>query len=369
MKKIFSVLVFILYLLLLFAIGIAAVEMLARHLRPNLLHSPREREKFCRYDPEIGWVHKPSVAGVFESRDFKVDIQINSKGLRDSGEPAYEKSPGKFRVAVFGDSFTWGFGVEAHETFAERLESALPQTEALNFGCSGYGQDQELLLLKREGVKYQPDLVIAMVHMASDFDNNSAFFQYGFYKPFFKYENAALHLENVPVPKETAGIAVNNWLLDRFVSWRILGNRRMGAVDLASAAVAVADGKTSLIGSANRNLPSAQLTCFLCAEIKKQTDAIQGQTLFVLSPNLILPQSGQKNKIMPEDSRYAALRQCLQEKGMEILDLRPIFETQLIREPEVKLTFDHDAHWNAKGHEVVAKAIQQAIQEKTAPKA
>ena len=82
--------------------------------------------------------------------------------------------------------FVWGFGVEKDQRFTELLEKKLTNTEVLNLGCSGYGQDQELLLLKREGLRYAPDLIMVVIDAASDFENNSSFFQYGLYKPFFR---------------------------------------------------------------------------------------------------------------------------------------------------------------------------------------
>jgi hypothetical protein len=36
----------------------------------------------------------------------------------------------------------------------------LPHTEVINLGVHGYGHDQMLILLKKEGVKYEPDIVI-----------------------------------------------------------------------------------------------------------------------------------------------------------------------------------------------------------------
>jgi hypothetical protein len=87
-------------------------------------------------------------------------LNSNSKGLRGKAEHEYQRTAGKRRILVLGDSFTFGEEVSDDETFPHYLESALPNTEVVNFGVQGYGHDQMLLCLKEEGVKYYPDIVI-----------------------------------------------------------------------------------------------------------------------------------------------------------------------------------------------------------------
>ncbi len=360
MKKFFSALFFILYIIFIVAVFFGAMELAARHLRPQLIHPSRERERFCQYDPEIGWVNKPLASGRFKAQDFDVAVQINSKGMRDD-EYETAKPSGTYRIAVMGDSFTWGYGVEAQETFSQRLESSLKNTQVLNFGCSGYGQDQELLLLKRQVLQYEPDLVIVNVHTASDFENNISFFQYGYYKPFFRPKTSSLIRENAPVPENPRGAAVNAWLSDRFVAWRLLGNRKIKDVNIASAVAAVLDGRQELVGKAAHNMPAIELTCRLCREIQSEASKAGTRVIFILNPNLSLPDAQGMNSLPAEDSFYAAFRACLEAYGMEFLDLRPVFESLLRQEPKKQITFTHDAHWNAEGHKAVAEAIREHL--------
>ena len=89
--------------------------------------------------------------------------RANGRGWRDR-ERALDKPDGVFRVVALGDSNTFGFIVPAEKTYTRILEDRLRgegiDAEVLNMGISGWGTDQALEALRREGVPYRPDLVI-----------------------------------------------------------------------------------------------------------------------------------------------------------------------------------------------------------------
>ncbi len=64
----------------------------------------------------------PQAHGTNYAREFSVDIQANQYGYRQGTWPG-KPIPGKV-VWLFGDSFTFGWGVEAQETFSARLNQA-----------------------------------------------------------------------------------------------------------------------------------------------------------------------------------------------------------------------------------------------------
>lgn len=114
--------------------------------------------------PIIGYIPKANLKKEFKNREFRTTIETNSRNMRDREYPL-EKIPGKKRIAVFGDSFVFGWGVENDETFSEILENQkLKDTEVLNFGVSGYGAHQELERLKREGLLFSPDVVLFFLY-------------------------------------------------------------------------------------------------------------------------------------------------------------------------------------------------------------
>lgn len=121
-------------------------------------------------DPQLGWHHVPGARRTWteEGRGF---IQINSLGQRDK-ERTLAKPPNTFRIAVYGDSMTEAVQVDLEQTFTYLLEEALNRrgyrVEVLNLGVNGYSPVQELLLLMREGRKYQADLVILATYLDND---------------------------------------------------------------------------------------------------------------------------------------------------------------------------------------------------------
>jgi len=155
-----------------------------------------ERSLAYRYDAELGWFPEPSsertIAG---TRVFHV--RHNAKGFRDR-EPGPKTKP---RLAVFGDSFVWGFDVEADERFTERLAARRRGLDVLNLGVSGYGTDQELLLLRRELAWLAADVVVLLFSQENDHLDNTTNRRYGpYYKPYFEVASGALVPRGQPVP-------------------------------------------------------------------------------------------------------------------------------------------------------------------------
>lgn len=153
-----------------------------------------------RFDETLGWALKPNASGSSNATGTEVDYSINGKGLRDD-ETDYAKPPGVFRIVLLGDSRTFGYGVAIEQHFSKLLEGYFDKVEVINMGVSGYGVDQELLALRGEGLRYQPDLVIAYV---SHFGAGRHMFaeRWGKPKPQFQLQNGELVLTNVPITSE-----------------------------------------------------------------------------------------------------------------------------------------------------------------------
>lgn len=109
-------------------------------------------ESIMIYDSHIGWRNRPSAN------------ENNAAGLR--AEREYDLTPPAdvLRIAVFGDSFTYGYEVALQDSWAYQLEQTLNargvNAEVLNFGVGGYGIDQAYWMWSQSGRSYQPDVVI-----------------------------------------------------------------------------------------------------------------------------------------------------------------------------------------------------------------
>jgi lysophospholipase L1-like esterase len=94
-------------------------------------------------------------------------IVANHLGFREREVPA--KNPGRYRIAVVGDSFTWGQGIETGERFSNLLENFLgPQYEVLNFGRPGDNLPEHLEVLE-QALPVSPDFVLLQLYI-NDFE-------------------------------------------------------------------------------------------------------------------------------------------------------------------------------------------------------
>jgi hypothetical protein len=111
------------------------------------------------YDPDLGWAYRPNSI----SKDGM--YAFNSQGIR-SPIDVFTDVPkkGVIRIALFGDSFTFGEEVPFQDTWGYWLEKQLNnqgiQVEVLNFGVGGYGMDQACLRWEKMEKKFSPHIVI-----------------------------------------------------------------------------------------------------------------------------------------------------------------------------------------------------------------
>ena len=120
------------------------------------------------YDEALSYILRPGTCE-FANREFNVHVQINSAGLRDD-----EKSLLAPNVIILGDSHAMGWGVEAHETFAQLIEQR-SHLNVLNAGISSYGTAREVKLLERLDTQSLDWLIIQ--YAANDAGENSQFLE------------------------------------------------------------------------------------------------------------------------------------------------------------------------------------------------
>ena len=179
-----------------------ALEAFAR------LQAPRGRGKeertialYTEHDPLLGWRKRPGARATFHRREYTVEVQINSHGLRDV-ERDYESNA--FRLLALGDSFVEGYSVPLEATVTRVLEASLSRPdcpiEALNGGSAGWSTDQELLFYRSEGVRYGPKIV-ALFFYFNDVLYNDCDVYFGSPKPRLAVApDGRLKLTGVPVP-------------------------------------------------------------------------------------------------------------------------------------------------------------------------
>jgi hypothetical protein len=134
-------------------------------------------------DPLLRYHYRPGVEGV------------NHLGLWDD-EHAIPKPEGVFRIAVVGDSVPNDGSIPREDRFHRVLERELvarhpiaKRIEVVNVSCEGFNTLQEVRLLERIGLKYQPDLVVLAYVLNDPFLQNGGYRRLG--NSFFAFRFAS----------------------------------------------------------------------------------------------------------------------------------------------------------------------------------
>lgn len=148
----------------------AGAELASRLLFRQIVRYDVEMWRYARevkavgLTPGLRFEHRPGV----RARLMGVDVAINNDGLREREIPR-TKRPGVVRVAVVGDSVTFGWGVPQDQTYPRQLEAMLNVRrplgegiafEVINFGVGNYAIGDVAAMLEHKALAYDPDLVI-----------------------------------------------------------------------------------------------------------------------------------------------------------------------------------------------------------------
>jgi GDSL-like Lipase/Acylhydrolase family len=291
---------------------------------------------FAEYQAGRGWILKPNI------KDMRVSdgtvLNTNSMGIRGKIEYSYARKPGKQRIVLLGDSFTFGAEVADDQTFSRYLESNLENTEVLNLGVQGYGHDQMLLYLREEGVKYHPDVVILGFTFIDVYRNIEKFFAYA--KPRFKLASGELKLTNVPVPSPEQVLAGERYRLKSLDMLEILYQK--------------------LRWAAGKNEADAEsITRLILDEIIRTTRGIGAAPVLVY-----LPVNDEIQRGVPTigglpsiEYREEYLRRICQTDNVPCLFLGPRFR----KDAANGVDFHPQKHWNPKGHAVGGEEIKEFL--------
>lgn len=164
-----------------------------------------------RYHPIIGYTFIPNLKTRIEHEAGGYLLRTNSTGFRSEKEFNVKKDPAKFRILLFGDSFTAADGVSNKHRYSDVLETLLPNIEVYNFALPGTGTDQQYLVYREIAREFEHDLVVIAVQVENirrvaaryrlsiTADGEDVLLA----KPYFERDdNDKLTLKHQPVPKE-----------------------------------------------------------------------------------------------------------------------------------------------------------------------
>lgn len=341
----------ILLLFVTLTIFFAVFEIVMRVIYPD-----ETDRQFIEYDSLLGWKNKANTEGIHKISESTSSVKINSKELRDE-EYEYTKDSGTFRILVFGDSFTWGYGVEAEEIYTEVLEDKLGDDfEVINMGVPGYGADQEYLLLKREGIKYAPDLVIFGFDVFTDACDVYNPVRYRYYsKPKFDLLDGKLVLTNVPVPISPKFYQKINRIFSGLRSYIFIRDRILSVTFIRQklAETLQYSNHSKCDDSVRESEDIRNLVSKLISEADGFMKSNNGELAVVIMPS--------RWQIYEGASTFQNdfLREFGQEQNIKTIDLLTGFKESAERGAD--LYYKKDAHWNKEGHELAAELIYEGL--------
>lgn len=314
------------------------------------------RRYFVEFDPVLGFRNEPGASGVYRGRWFlatnpEIDapVAINRLGLR-APERTPEKPDGIRRLMILGDSFVQAFEVPWSATLHARLEERARSTddasalEVFPMGVNGYGQAQQLLWLRKEGIAWDPDFVLLILFLGNDLSDNSREIGAGASRPYFELVDGRL----VQVAEPSDAARAKYWIADHLRSYLLFRELAVRFDGLRSIADRLGWVNTSSRGArhgeeANRRVRRAwALTLALVEEIAAESRAH--------GAGFALAFHGHHATGSEETDRERLARFCAG-AGMSCLDL----SAQLDGAPENFIP--DDDHWTARGHQRVADLL------------
>lgn len=347
-------------------VAMAAVEIALRLFAGGFLgqagRDTGSPYSFYRYDAELGWSSIPGIHGTLTRTEFSHEVGINSHGLRGP-ETSREKAPGVRRIAVLGDSFTWGVGASEKEHFTTLVENALPGTQVLNFGVSGYSPVQYHLLTEKV-LSFDPDVVVIVFCLGNDFIDNVQWRRYRYYKPFARLDaNGEVVLDGYPLPYAKRHLQGERptAFYERSYVFRLFDQAVLGQIslfnDFGQKGLPLAEGGSDFYRSAGS--PEVDLAVRINAGLFRliaSAYSARGIPLVVVAG----PTKCEFGRCFPDlpQPTDRALRHL--KASLEGLDLR-------IVDPTRDLTLDdfwaQDAHWRPSGHRKIAGSLVPHLRE------
>ncbi len=162
------------------------------------------------HHPRYGFRFIPGIRARIPHEGGGYLVRSNASGFRDDAEFAAERTPGRRRVLLFGDSFTAGEGVSSGQRYGDWLSRLLPDLDVYNFGMPATGTDQHYLIYREHALEIEHDVLVIAVFVDNirRVDSRYRWFtddrgnRLLFAKPYYLLDAAdQLQLHGVPVEK------------------------------------------------------------------------------------------------------------------------------------------------------------------------
>lgn len=340
-------------------------------------------------DPVLGGKLRPNAKGIF-SKEGRSYVQTNSLGFRDREWESNQASR-QLRIAVLGDSYTEAVQVEQSQTFCRvaernlRAEFPAKNIEVMNFGVSGYGTAQELILFREVVRDFAPSIVVVAFLSGNDVRNNSKALEPKS-RPFFELREGELVLDNSFRESDRFKRQNSIWwqavakMSNNFRILQLANKVRQGISARRQAKLTVNDGAEKGIDNMVYLEPNDTLwseawsiTEALILQLSKEVDGIGARFLTVSLTNAsqVYPDRADRERYMEEnglstltypEDRLSSF--CAEEKIPFFSLVGPMSEAA-VESGECLHGFSNaivcGGHWNEKGHELAGDLISERL--------
>ncbi|HWA99044.1 MAG TPA: SGNH/GDSL hydrolase family protein [Pirellulales bacterium] len=339
-------------------VGLAMAEIVLRVFgySPTYVNALRA---FHEADPASGHRGKRGFVGRFCTRQFTITVAHNEHGFRRQEYQNPDDSP--HRLFVFGDSFTWGWGVEQGEVFTDRMSVAMPDWRIENYGINATGTVAQYELFAAEcRDRLRAGDVVLVMFFQNDFHDSAT----GSRRAEVRGNDvvtlpAATHLR--PSWKQTCEETSHlfnflSFTWNRYYPLLLRHWREQQIDELATAA----NGGQLAVDESGHAAQAAIVRHYL-SQWKRDCDASGAHLLVAHIPyHIDLDQVSQRERSV-ELAFEAAFRGCAESAGVETIELRPWLAASLNDSPAAVLSIPRDGHWTARGHAVVAEILARRL--------
>ena len=303
-------------------------------------------------DPDLVWRFRPGFAFKGKSNPFSHDVIFRTD---DNG---FRNPPGVTQadLVFVGDSVTMAAEVDEDTTFVQQTARTLG-LKSVNLGFFGYGPQQELAVLKRYGLAYQPRAVVWQVTEWNDCEDAERYLKrdhpekpqmtswltvYETYSPIAKRLAKVFHYRKPKEAFELVTFRRSDGLGEDRLIWPLADNARECPVGLEETKRAI---------SAAHALCRERGIAFVVLFVPSHTR--------VLSPYVLPRTLAERARYVPPDGPSAmttALAAHCERLGCPLIDLfGPL--RQRAAADNLHLYIKHDPHLDLDGHDETARQL------------
>jgi lysophospholipase L1-like esterase len=303
----------------------------------------------------IGHLQPPNGTLNIRTGDFEIPYPIDAHGFNNA-----DPWPAKADIVAVGDSLTFGYGVAPDEAWPALIAQEVPDAKVINLGLIGAGPQQHLRVYETFGVPLEPKILLIGFFLANDFWDAEKFDTWlksgvdGNYMAWRDFRGNtgdrtvflgdALRSTYLYTWARFVREIYRNWLAGEPKDLKLVDGShvKLRPDDLAENTTYIAPGN-----------PIFELAVDALERINAIATSHGTHVIVVLQPSkeeTYLPLLDGT----PADPG-APLRAALQARGIEYLDLLPLFREHAAA--GARLFYEFDGHPNAEGYRLTAEGI------------